>query len=73
MHKRLNKLFNILQEINADIADEVEKAAAVARENNVLPKDALYADLYKNTEPQLVRGVTVDEVSPSYLPIYERS
>ena len=39
---------------------EVDEALKIATTDDVLPLEALYADIYANTPPQHVRGVTVD-------------
>ncbi|KAI1707571.1 dehydrogenase e1 component domain-containing protein [Ditylenchus destructor] len=50
-----------LTKIDEEIVAEIAKAGKISREYDPLPKEALYADVYKNTEPQLVRGATIDE------------
>lgn len=50
-----------LKTIDKEVRKEVEAAVQVATSDSVLPLEALYCDLYYNTEPQMVRGVTVDE------------
>ena len=50
-----------LKEIDKSVRKEVEEAVQKAVNDDVLPDEALYCDLYHNTEAQLVRGVTIDE------------
>ncbi|KAI1701693.1 dehydrogenase e1 component domain-containing protein [Ditylenchus destructor] len=50
-----------LEKIEAEITEEVSKASKVACEDRTLPKEALYTDIYKNSEPQIIRGITCDE------------
>uniref|UniRef100_A0A1I8ACD4 Pyruvate dehydrogenase E1 component subunit alpha n=1 Tax=Steinernema glaseri TaxID=37863 RepID=A0A1I8ACD4_9BILA len=50
-----------LKAIDKDVRREVEKAVQVATSEGVLPPEALYADVYYNTEAQSIRGATVDE------------
>lgn len=40
---------------------KVDEAVKTATTDPELPPNALYADLYANTEPQLVRGAVVEE------------
>lgn len=40
---------------------QVDAAVKVAHEEEALPPEALYCDLYHNTPPQVVRGSTIDE------------
>jgi pyruvate dehydrogenase E1 component alpha subunit len=46
------------KEIDKNVHDEVTKAVKIAREDDELPMEGLYTDLYKNTPPQVVRGAT---------------
>jgi pyruvate dehydrogenase E1 component alpha subunit len=46
------------KEIDKQVHKEVEEAAKKAREDDELPMEGLLTDLYKNTEPQKVRGAT---------------
>ncbi|KAI6194375.1 Pyruvate dehydrogenase E1 component subunit alpha [Aphelenchoides besseyi] len=50
-----------LKTIDKEVRKEVDEATQVATNEGVLPREALYTDLYVNTEPQVVRGCTVDE------------
>jgi len=50
-----------LKAIDKDVRKEVEAAIQTATSDPVLPPEALYCDIYHNTEPQLVRGATTDE------------
>jgi pyruvate dehydrogenase E1 component alpha subunit len=50
-----------LKEIDKSVRKEVDQAVQKATADDVLPNEALFADIYHNTEPQLVRGVTIDE------------
>ncbi|TMS35755.1 hypothetical protein L596_003082 [Steinernema carpocapsae] len=50
-----------LKIIDKDVRREVEKALQVATTEDVLPLEALYTDIYHNTEAQHIRGATVDE------------
>ncbi|KAF1592483.1 UNVERIFIED_CONTAM: putative pyruvate dehydrogenase E1 component subunit alpha, mitochondrial, partial [Eudyptes robustus] len=45
-----------LKKIDKDVRREVDEATKIATTDPELPTEALYADLYANTEPQLVRG-----------------
>jgi len=49
-----------LKEIDKDVRKEVDEAMKVATTEDVLPAEALYADIYANTPAQQIRGVTVD-------------
>ncbi|KAI6184020.1 Pyruvate dehydrogenase E1 component subunit alpha [Aphelenchoides bicaudatus] len=50
-----------LKNIDKDVRKEVDEATTTATSDGVLPPEALYSDLFANTEPQTVRGCTVDE------------
>jgi len=50
-----------LKNIDKEVRKEVDEATNVATTEGVLPPEALYSDLFANTEPQLVRGCTADE------------
>uniref|UniRef100_A0A914ELF2 Pyruvate dehydrogenase E1 component subunit alpha n=1 Tax=Acrobeloides nanus TaxID=290746 RepID=A0A914ELF2_9BILA len=57
-----------LKEIDKDVRKEVEAAAQKAVVDDVLPLDALYSDIYHDTEALSIRGVTIDEtVKQKYL------
>ncbi|KAH7714801.1 Pyruvate dehydrogenase E1 component subunit alpha type I [Aphelenchoides avenae] len=50
-----------LKAIDKDVRKEVEEAIQAATTETVLPLEALYADVYANTEKLAIRGVTLDE------------
>lgn len=50
-----------LKEIDKEVRREVDEATKVATSEGVLPPEALYADIYANTPPIEIRGVTYDE------------
>lgn len=50
-----------LKVIDKEVRKEVDEALKVATTEGVLPAEGLYADIYHNTPPQLVRGVTWDD------------
>lgn len=50
-----------LKAIDKDVRKEVETAIQAATSDPVLPPEALYCDIFSNTEAQLVRGATVDD------------
>ena len=50
-----------LKAIDKDVRKEVEVAIQAATSDPILPPEALYCDVFHNTEAQLVRGATVDE------------
>jgi len=49
-----------LKDIDKDVRKEVDEAMKVATTEDVLPLEALYADIYANTPAQQIRGATVD-------------
>uniref|UniRef100_A0AC34FP61 Dehydrogenase E1 component domain-containing protein n=1 Tax=Panagrolaimus sp. ES5 TaxID=591445 RepID=A0AC34FP61_9BILA len=49
------------KEIDKIVYKEVEEAVKLAREDDELPMEGLYTDLYKNTPPQFIRGATKNE------------
>lgn len=50
-----------LKEMEKSVRQEVDDALKVATSDGVLPLEALYSDLYANTPPLKVRGVTADD------------
>lgn len=50
-----------LKNIDKEVRKEVDEATNIATTDGVLPPEALYSDLFANTEPQVIRGVTADE------------
>ncbi|EFO24481.1 pyruvate dehydrogenase E1 component [Loa loa] len=50
-----------LKGIDKEIRKEVDAAVNIARTEPSLPPESLYCDIYHNTPPQYVRGVTLDE------------
>lgn len=50
-----------LKELDKEVRKEVDEATNVATSEGVLPPEAVYSDLFANTEAQVVRGCTVDE------------
>ncbi|MCP9263649.1 Pyruvate dehydrogenase E1 component subunit alpha [Dirofilaria immitis] len=50
-----------LKVIDKEAKKEVDAAVNVARTEPPLPPESLYCDIYHNTPPQYVRGVTLDE------------
>jgi hypothetical protein len=48
------------KDIDKDVRRVVDEAVKVATTEDVLPLEALYADLYANTPPLEVRGATAD-------------
>ncbi|KAI3422237.1 hypothetical protein GPALN_012767 [Globodera pallida] len=49
-----------LKEIDKEVRKQVDEAVKVALSDEVLPPEALFADLYANTPPLAVRGTTAD-------------
>ncbi|VDM95315.1 unnamed protein product [Thelazia callipaeda] len=52
---------NELKEFDKEAKKEVDAAVKVAHNEPPLPPESLYCDIYHNTPPQYVRGVTLDE------------
>ncbi|EJW85279.1 pyruvate dehydrogenase E1 component subunit alpha type I [Wuchereria bancrofti] len=50
-----------LKGIDKEAKKEVDAAVNIARTEPPLPPESLYCDIYHNTPPQYVRGVTLDE------------
>ena len=50
-----------LKEIDKEVRKEVDEAVKIATSEGVLPPEALYADIYSNTPPLEIRGVTIDD------------
>lgn len=50
-----------LKEIEQKVSKDIEAAVKVATSEPELPPEALYSDIFINTEPQTVRGCTYDE------------
>ena len=50
-----------LKNIDKEVRKEVDEATNVATTEGCLPPEALYSDIFANTEPQVVRGCTADE------------
>ena len=53
-----------LKAIDKRVRSEVDDAVTRATTDGVLPNEALYADIYHNTPPQVVRGATLEETFP---------
>ncbi len=51
----------MIQAIDKEVRKEVETAMQQAISDDVLPLEALYADIYANTGPLKIRGVLADE------------
>uniref|UniRef100_A0A7E4W7M3 Pyruvate dehydrogenase E1 component subunit alpha n=1 Tax=Panagrellus redivivus TaxID=6233 RepID=A0A7E4W7M3_PANRE len=49
-------------DIDKEVKKTLSNAVETAMASSVLPPEALYADLYANTEPQRIRGCTADEI-----------
>lgn len=50
-----------LKEIDKAVRREVDAAAKAAHSDPVVSPEALYTDVYHNTPPQFIRGVTLDD------------
>ncbi|VDK81150.1 unnamed protein product [Onchocerca ochengi] len=50
-----------LKDIDKEAKKEVDAAVNIARTEPALPTESLYCDIYHNTPPQYVRGVTLEE------------
>uniref|UniRef100_A0A183D8R9 E1_dh domain-containing protein n=1 Tax=Gongylonema pulchrum TaxID=637853 RepID=A0A183D8R9_9BILA len=50
-----------LKAIDKEAKKEVDEAVKVAHTEPALPREGLYCDIYHNTPPQYVRGITLDE------------
>uniref|UniRef100_A0AC34RDS0 Dehydrogenase E1 component domain-containing protein n=1 Tax=Panagrolaimus sp. JU765 TaxID=591449 RepID=A0AC34RDS0_9BILA len=50
-----------VKKIDKGIQQEIDQALEIVSNDPDLPKEGVYCDIYSNTNPQLVRGVTFDE------------
>ncbi|CAG9540724.1 unnamed protein product [Cercopithifilaria johnstoni] len=50
-----------LKEMDKQVKKEIDEAVNVSRTDPPLPLESLYCDIYHNTPPQHVRGVTLDQ------------
>ncbi|VDM68640.1 unnamed protein product [Strongylus vulgaris] len=49
-----------LKAVDKEVRKEVDEAVKTASTSALMPEEGIYTDIYHNTEPQLVRGSTVD-------------